>query len=115
MPSLTYRYDVDEFVTSCIGQPVEQIIARLEEAAVLHEQVLRQTRANQAKFVGTETFSAFAKSMLYFLVLAPGEEPPDMAPGDVAKIEPLIANLVGRGAVAPAVGRWLRRRSQHAA
>ena len=111
MPSPTRHYDNDQFVLSCIGQPLEQIVSRFEEAASLHEQVLRQTPVNQAKFVGTEAFSAFAKSMLYFLVLAPGEEPADVAPDDLTKVEPLIANLVDRGVVPPAVGRWLDARA----
>lgn len=115
MPTTDPRFDIDEFLSSCVGQPLEQIVARLNAAVDLHEQVKRQPPANQAKFVGSEAFAAFAQSLLYFLVLAPGEEPPDMAPTDLARSEPLIAHLVGRGDVPPAVGRWLKRRAPHAA
>ena len=105
------QYDIDEFVLSANGQSMEQIVARLEDAAGLHGQVLRLTPVNQAKFAGAEAFSAFAKSMLYFLVLAPGEEPADVVPGDMEKAEPLIANLVSRGVVPTAVARWLEARA----
>lgn len=111
MPTPPVQYDIDWFVSSCVGQPLEQIVERLKEAADVHELVLRMTPANQAKFVGAEAYSAFAKSMLYFLLLAPGEEPADMSPADLAKIEPLIANLVRRGAVPPAIGHWLEQRA----